>query len=614
MFILLQILGIIIIAPSNTNTASIQQTITLPYSTQDRIIPSLFEFFRNMSNVQLLTFGNGGDFRSFVVQEQIVPPPRGPYRGSIAFGNPYVAPNPPWDITITYIGNNTNNMTMIYEEQSKTVFDITQHRASQYMVLNTTLWISGNTIGVFYIDFRVNFGESLYATSFETYVQIKTQFPRQVTIPLWSDCSTFTSVSTQMKFTEWAYMHNETYLKLFLESLSQEVADPTIVKIKERFRGWICLRYNSDVKDWVWSCGPKEGLSVSDLGFANWAIGEPRIQNSSGCVVLERDGSWTTDDCERRFNGCMTFFTVQLITSGRFIINVTSINTNETSRVRGPDASADTVLNPNHPLISPTTSSSSRITRALSAFLVIPSDFLLSSQILETVRTCPFGTDSPDRIAFRRPYLSLARALVPTDSVMATQDMLEMTLACVSISLCYAIHMVCAYGVTRMKQRKNDKTNRTKNGGAWVHSAVRVRFPQYSLRYHISLLLPMVACATALSTQNHKVGFVDVGTCFVLFCVLIVYHLLSVCCNHGTTYTSSTSIRRTSKCLSHPWFRKAGQWTPETSVTTGGVFFSSYRGDVCHTGAHAWLWVTISVGVMTTIVGSWEGGGDMTEW
>eukprot|EP00759_Apiculatamorpha_spiralis_P042428 PhF_6_TR40494/c0_g3_i11/m.60584 len=341
MFILLQILGIIIIAPSNTNTASIQQTITLPYSTQDRIIPSLFEFFRNMSNVQLLTFGNGGDFRSFVVQEQIVPPPRGPYRGSIAFGNPYVAPNPPWDITITYIGNNTNNMTMIYEEQSKTVFDITQHRASQYMVLNTTLWISGNTIGVFYIDFRVNFGESLYATSFETYVQIKTQFPRQVTIPLWSDCSTFTSVSTQMKFTEWAYMHNETYLKLFLESLSQEVADPTIVKIKERFRGWICLRYNSDVKDWVWSCGPKEGLSVSDLGFANWAIGEPRIQNSSGCVVLERDGRWTTDDCDRRFNGCVAFYKVEPITSGRFIINVTSNTASKTFPLQRTSLFAD---------------------------------------------------------------------------------------------------------------------------------------------------------------------------------------------------------------------------------------------------------------------------------
>eukprot|EP00759_Apiculatamorpha_spiralis_P042429 PhF_6_TR40494/c0_g3_i2/m.60575 len=342
MIVLLQILGVIIIAPSCTNTASIQQTITLPYSTQDRTIPSLFEFFRNISNTQLMVFGNAGDFRSFVVQEQIVPPPRGPYRGSIAFGNPYVAPNPPWNINITYVGNNTNKMTMIYAEKAKTDFDIATHRASQYMILNTTLWISGSAIGVFYIAFRVNFGEALYATSFETYVEIKTHLPRQDTIPLWSNCSSFTQASLTIKFTEWAYMHNETYLKLYLESQREEVADSTIVK--ERFRGWICLRYVSEVKDWVWSCGPASGLTVSDLGFVNWAVGEPRIQNSSGCVVLERDGRWTTDDCDRRSNGCVTFYTARLITSGQFIINVTSNNTNTTINEKLQDikVSADT--------------------------------------------------------------------------------------------------------------------------------------------------------------------------------------------------------------------------------------------------------------------------------
>eukprot|EP00759_Apiculatamorpha_spiralis_P023610 PhF_6_TR27202/c0_g1_i10/m.39993 len=266
-----------------------------------------------------------------------------------------------------------------------------------------------------------------------------------------------------------------------------------------------------------------------------------------------------------------------------------------------------------------TTSTLSQAMTTAGSLLVASSDLVMTTQM---VHLSHCGRNNGDD-SLRRPIISLGRVVPPTYptspkngviQLRVEEDAWEVVMLYMTSASLYALHLVVTVVWGQWKKNKN-KTLRW-----YVRSVSRCVYPGSSIRYHMSVLLPMVSsCIAGMYVPHHDlVGMMVVGLLGYVV-VLILFHVTSTLGGGGIPlrYVEVSAPSTASSSVIRSLFTAGGRWAPASSVSVGGPFFASYSGPrTSHpegsettslfylkesASPHGWIWVTICNGIVMSI-------------
>eukprot|EP00759_Apiculatamorpha_spiralis_P021266 PhF_6_TR26204/c0_g1_i1/m.37315 len=218
-------------------------------------------------------------------------------------------------------------------------------------------------------------------------------------------------------------------------------------------------------------------------------------------------------------------------------------------------------------------------------------DLIIGAQTIEAVSKCKIGAYESNNN--RRPYLSLGRIVPPpsTSSSDSMQDAWEVSMVLLTVGAGYIFHILIV-GIVRYSSNKKD----------WIGVVSRYKYPQYSIRLHATMVLPVTACMTLVVSQSMTSLSVKIASILAwigfLVCLLGFHIVIS---SNALTFQPLVITKGGPN-----WFSSHGVWRPKLCVSMAGMFFSSYRQCVegVFVSPHVWFWVPMSVGVVLTILSS----------
>eukprot|EP00759_Apiculatamorpha_spiralis_P046951 PhF_6_TR42969/c0_g1_i6/m.65403 len=262
-----------------------------------------------------------------------------------------------------------------------------------------------------------------------------------------------------------------------------------------------------------------------------------------------------------------------------------------------------------------------------------PPDVVVGAQILRTVWSCASSVDKSTQQEQRRPYLSLGGWVSISKSNAAEWEL--MLLMC-SGAVVYCVHGLLTWVITVYRNRKKciEITLSAVIDSASVHAPTRITrcwywalqkssYPSYSIQYNVSLLLPLTSTLANVAQNSSNYGFVVLGMAPVItllmiqYVVLKTYNVLSFSSssqfNVPLTYVRHISPHSTghlSSCGCSLFLSNSGYWVPRVRTSLAGPLFSSYApisSNPKNTNSRlpfVWFWITMFVGVVSTIVAS----------
>eukprot|EP00759_Apiculatamorpha_spiralis_P046948 PhF_6_TR42969/c0_g1_i3/m.65397 len=239
-----------------------------------------------------------------------------------------------------------------------------------------------------------------------------------------------------------------------------------------------------------------------------------------------------------------------------------------------------------------------------------PPDVVVGAQIIRTVWSCASSVDKSSQQEQRRPYLSLGGWVSISKSNVAEWEL--MLLMC-SGAVVYCVHGLLTWVMT-VYHAKIDPTRKHKNRHYWIESVQQCSYPSYSIQYNQTLLLPIVSASTVI-WYSTSTGTNIVVVFFGMVPMLIVG--MVACCVHTSSLSSSLLDFSIAKGVAiNPndyWttylFIPYGQWKPSIVEAMGGPLFSEYAIPFSFRFypsrlPFVWFWITLFVGVVSTIVAS----------
>eukprot|EP00759_Apiculatamorpha_spiralis_P049959 PhF_6_TR4457/c0_g1_i2/m.6049 len=229
------------------------------------------------------------------------------------------------------------------------------------------------------------------------------------------------------------------------------------------------------------------------------------------------------------------------------------------------------------------------VSTAGGSMFITPSDVMITMQVLE-VALCrnALGT------SLRHPVFSLGRFVHPLGNADDKDNENETSMILVTIGLVYLLHGLLTVTITFM----NTFTLRN-----WVTRVIHLRYPALSIRYHLSVALPMIATCTLTHSKHSSVlsSFFIFSVCSH-FLILLLFSLVS--CSR-TVYKPLDDEQHTkSQSALENYLSPQGEWSPRISVAVGGLFFSNYTtysyGRFLPS-PYVWVWITMGVGVVMTL-------------
>eukprot|EP00759_Apiculatamorpha_spiralis_P021162 PhF_6_TR26176/c0_g2_i1/m.37193 len=211
----------------------------------------------------------------------------------------------------------------------------------------------------------------------------------------------------------------------------------------------------------------------------------------------------------------------------------------------------------------------------------------------------------------KRPWFSFARVVLPSKvdntTTSATYlgtlsyDSTEAIMAIVTIVVVYFTHtLVVTFTSLVILFRTSNILTFTEIFFKWRS---KLRYPQISVHYHVSMLIPVVLCASG--SQNISTIVIGSTCVFVVIAAMICLHTYSVFVL-GCTYEEKDVLGLEEKSLVSKWIAAKGTWEPRSAASVGGTFFQSYR-DRIHIGrveirAHMCIWSPVVLGVVTAVL------------
>eukprot|EP00759_Apiculatamorpha_spiralis_P037683 PhF_6_TR37475/c0_g1_i1/m.55193 len=248
----------------------------------------------------------------------------------------------------------------------------------------------------------------------------------------------------------------------------------------------------------------------------------------------------------------------------------------------------------------------SQVMTTAGSMLLISSEIVLATQSIHLAQCGrQNGDDYEDTSSsFRRPIISLGRVF-PDNSGRRMGDGREAAMVFLTNAVVYSVHLIATAWVSffsqRKKKNKNSKPSMLRFSSRWLRGVAQFSYPgSWGIRYHISLLLPLVSlCTIMLSVGNQGNAIVLFGTIWYVAVLCLFHFSVSTCGSLQYEPSTAHSVRNTR--FRH--FVPSGRWNPKSIVAMGGPFFSSYS----HGGyyppyhPHGWIWVTIGVGIIMSV-------------
>eukprot|EP00759_Apiculatamorpha_spiralis_P044423 PhF_6_TR41348/c0_g2_i2/m.62766 len=294
------------------------------------------------------------------------------------------------------------------------------------------------------------------------------------------------------------------------------------------------------------------------------------------------------------------------ITKSKAIINTTVSKLKSIASLRSGKVINETVA-----------SLASRWTTAAASLLLTSPEIALSSQLVD-LSACDGDTSQ-----LRRPFISLARVFprkksdkIDDDLNPFMDDAWEVVMLFVTSATLYIVHIIvtvfCGHFVFRKKVKSHitligDHSNDTRL--CFVYSVSRCVYPGSSIRYHMSVFLPMmsscIAGTYAVSTMNIRGVLISGMVVYVVVLILFHYNawLNLWYVEQQQKITPASQNKSTLPDVVAKWFMACGTWNPPSSVSFGGPFFSSYtRQGGGLAPPHMWLWISLGLGVVMSMV------------
>eukprot|EP00759_Apiculatamorpha_spiralis_P005795 PhF_6_TR13426/c0_g1_i5/m.21416 len=230
---------------------------------------------------------------------------------------------------------------------------------------------------------------------------------------------------------------------------------------------------------------------------------------------------------------------------------------------------------------------------------VSPIEVVVGVQMLQSVWICR----DPGKVGDRHSILSLARF---TDDVMQKShssslyvlEAWEVMMLALSSGVTLALHCVTLLLMVMSGSRStNEKTKQM----VWLRSILKSKFPGFSLRYHITLIIPMVSSCTATVLLNQNLAlqvYLVLSVILYISCAILI-HMYS----YTNTFVSCIVPTIQTRRKVTYWLLPRGEWTARFRETMGGVMFHSYApvsGNAF--SAHVWVWITLALGVPMAVV------------
>eukprot|EP00759_Apiculatamorpha_spiralis_P040974 PhF_6_TR39683/c0_g1_i3/m.58961 len=269
-----------------------------------------------------------------------------------------------------------------------------------------------------------------------------------------------------------------------------------------------------------------------------------------------------------------------------------------------------------HTLTITTTTS---VVTAGGALLVIPPEVVVSTQMVQIAFPCKQAhsivsanepQDSSDS-TLKRPLISLGRIL-PLFSSMpfkrGEDDTYEFLMLNLTVSTLYVIHFIIVLIAKVFSGGSPNKLTNTTNKCwklKWIKAVTELRYPGLTLRYHVSIMLPLVA--TGISTGNYiAITIILLVMCFV-FLALLCHMSYS-----PSRYITPPAVgdvlpnANVGSIVKGYFLECQGKWTPKISLSNGGPFFSQYTySSTSYFKPYVWIWSTMIVGI-GMVVGTQE--------
>eukprot|EP00759_Apiculatamorpha_spiralis_P019522 PhF_6_TR25475/c1_g2_i5/m.35385 len=163
------------------------------------------------------------------------------------------------------------------------------------------------------------------------------------------------------------------------------------------------------------------------------------------------------------------------------------------------------------------------------SLLLASSDLVMTTQMVHLSR-CGGGDEDPT--SFRRTFLSWGRVFPysrrPSSVTLRTSDPLEdvweVMMIFVTNASVYIVHGVVVCTLTFFTTMKSSKSLSVSTG--WRRSVTRCMYPAWSIKYHTSVLLPLLASCTVGMYVDGSSGivFMMVMSMVVYVGVLVLFH------------------------------------------------------------------------------------------
>eukprot|EP00759_Apiculatamorpha_spiralis_P040981 PhF_6_TR39683/c0_g1_i8/m.58969 len=237
-----------------------------------------------------------------------------------------------------------------------------------------------------------------------------------------------------------------------------------------------------------------------------------------------------------------------------------------------------------HTLTITTTTS---VVTAGGALLVIPPEVVVSTQMVHIASQCKQAQsvvearghqDSSQDSTLKRPLISLGR-IFPLFSSNYEFLMLNLT-----VSTLYVIHFIVVLivkvfsGGSNKFNKHHKNSNPTRNYNKcwklkWIKAVTVNRYPGLTLRYHLSIILPLVA--TGISAGNFlSITIIMLVTCFVFLALLC--HMSYSRSRYITPPAVADVPNSDGSIMGGCFLECQGKWAPKISLSSGGTFFSQY--------------------------------------
>eukprot|EP00759_Apiculatamorpha_spiralis_P056162 PhF_6_TR7971/c0_g1_i2/m.12126 len=146
----------------------------------------------------------------------------------------------------------------------------------------------------------------------------------------------------------------------------------------------------------------------------------------------------------------------------------------------------------------------------------------------------------------------------------------------------------------------------------WIRAVMVLQYPNLTIRYQLSVVLPLVATATGsfvtpIISEFRFLMFMNIAmlVSFFMVLVLLCYVSYSQCTYINPPPASSCENQ---SILSKEYFLvQGGKWTPKISLANGGTFFSQYTYSTSSPSflkPYVWIWTTMILGAVLTVVAS----------